>query len=80
MNAIRLKGSRDTYVRLRLPKGVLVVLPMDQYIAGLQRGKAERRAQRFQSQSLSHAEVVYEPQAWSTKAGYYGPRYGCNGS
>jgi hypothetical protein len=75
MKATRLKdGTVDGYIRLRLPRGVLLVLPVTQYVAGLRRGKAERRAQRFATHSHD-TQVTYEPQAWTTKEGHYGPRY-----
>jgi hypothetical protein len=45
MNATRLK-SADGLVRLQLPKGVLLILTPEQYVAALQRGKAERRQER----------------------------------
>ena len=76
MDAKRLKGIGDGFVRLRLPKGLLLILPVDQYVAGLRHGKTERRAQRFANHNAEHhAEVAYEPQAWTTKAGHYGPRH-----
>lgn len=77
MEASPLPGPQDGYVRLRLPKGVLLVLPRAQYRAGLKRGKAEQRGRRF-APNTQHAEVLYDPQAWSTKEGYYGPRYHSN--
>jgi hypothetical protein len=65
MHATRLKDTGHVLVRLRLHKGVLVVLTNDEYIRGLARGKAERRAARRQA-SLAHRQAVQEGQtlAW----------------
>jgi hypothetical protein len=68
MQATRLKGGQDAFVRLRLPKGVLVVLTLDEYATALYRGKMERRAQR----RALHAHQLSVQQeatalAWITK-------------
>ena len=52
MHATRLKHQRDGYVRLVLPKGVLVVLKADEYVRALTRGKHERRAARHTHHSI----------------------------
>lgn len=46
MEARRLESTDSGYVHLQLAKGVLLLLPIDDYIAALKRGKAYRRAIR----------------------------------
>jgi hypothetical protein len=46
VNIRRLKEGVDPWVRLQLPKGVLVVLTFEEYATALYRGKMERRAHR----------------------------------
>lgn len=54
MNVTRLKQRQDAFVRLRLPKGVLVVLTVNEYTTALYRGKMERRAQRRARHAQQH--------------------------
>jgi hypothetical protein len=49
VDAARLKDSGHHDVRLQLSKGVLLILTIEEYVQGLKRGKAERRAQRRQA-------------------------------
>jgi hypothetical protein len=65
----------DSCIRVRLPKGVLLVLTRHEFARALKRGKAERRAQRFHRITSHDPEDTYDPEAWITKEGYYGPRY-----
>jgi hypothetical protein len=46
MRATRLKSGAERTVRLELAKGVLCILTLEQYVEGLNKGKAERRAAR----------------------------------
>jgi len=67
MDAQRLPDAPDGLIRLRLPKGMLLVLTPQEWRAGLKRGKAERRAARFAGKGTT------DPAAWITQSGLRGP-------
>lgn len=46
MKATRLRGQDTGDVRLHLGKGILLILTPAEYVRGLNKGKAERRAAR----------------------------------
>lgn len=66
MNARRLpQDVKDGVVRLTLGKGVLLILPVDVFVDGLQRGKLERRTQRrTQHQQRQQARSEAQALAW----------------
>lgn len=69
MNATRLKDCKSKFIRLRLGKGVLLILTLEEYVTALQRGKMERRAARRQAH-MAQTETRREADAlaWITKA------------
>lgn len=60
MRAKQLESTPDGLVHLQLPKGVLLILTVEQYVEALNRGKAYRRAllrARYHERTLAKHEA-----------------------
>jgi len=58
MRVRRLKEAGCDLVRLQLPKGVLAVLTVSEYLRALRRGKMEKRAARLAARLVQDAHAV----------------------
>jgi hypothetical protein len=56
VDGVTIQSETDRWVELRIDKGCFVVLTRQEFIAGLKRGKARRRAQAIRARLAAQRE------------------------